>query len=149
MFKYELCSHPPALFDRYGLPREANKPQIADAVWEVTKSVQTKISSDKTHFVIDGGALFQRIPWQRGITYDNICEIYIKYVEQHYGKQAKIIFDGYQHGTSTKYPTHQWCKVKGVGPKLKLHGSAVMSHKKDIFLSNDSNKHYPDACRKV
>ena len=32
LFKYELCSHPPALFDRYGLPREANKPQIADAV---------------------------------------------------------------------------------------------------------------------
>ena len=56
LFKYELhvCSHPPALFDRYGLPREVNKPQIAYAVWEVTKSVQTKISSDKTHFVIDG-----------------------------------------------------------------------------------------------
>ena len=74
-FRYELCSHPPALFDRYGLPRGANKPHIVDAVWEVTKSVQTKIPSDKTHFVIDGGALLQRIPWQRGITYDNICEI--------------------------------------------------------------------------
>ena len=59
LFKYELCSHPPALFERYGLPREANKPQIADAVWEVTKSVQTKIPSDKTHFEIDGGALLQ------------------------------------------------------------------------------------------
>ena len=59
LFKYQLCSHPPALFDRYGLLREAIKPQIADAVWEVTKSVQTKIPSDKTHFVIDGGALLQ------------------------------------------------------------------------------------------
>ena len=57
LFEYELCHYPPALFDGYGLPREANKPQIADAVWEVTKSVQTKIPSDKTHFMNDGGAL--------------------------------------------------------------------------------------------
>ena len=45
LFDYELCGYPPALFDRYKLPREANKPQIADAVWEVTKSVQTKVPS--------------------------------------------------------------------------------------------------------
>ena len=134
LFKYELCSHPPALFDRYGLPRQANKAQITDLVWEVTKSVQTKIQSDKTHFVIDGGALPQRIPWQHGITYDSICEIYVKYVEQHYGKQATIVFDGYQHGPSTKDPTHQRRKVKGVGPKVKLQGSAVMSYKKDFFF---------------
>ena len=41
LFEYELCSHPLALFDRYGLPREANKSQIAEAVWEATKSVQS------------------------------------------------------------------------------------------------------------
>ena len=41
LFEYELCHYPPALFDGYRLPREANNPQIADAVWEVTKSVQT------------------------------------------------------------------------------------------------------------
>ena len=104
------------MFDRYGLPREANKPQIAYAVWEVTKSVQTKISSDKTHFVIDGGALLQLIPWQRGIMY-TICKICVKYVERHYGKQAAIVLDGYQHGPSTKDPTHQRRKVKGVGPE--------------------------------
>ena len=57
LFEYELCGYPPVLFDRYELPREASKPQIADAVWEVTKSVQAKVPSDKTHFVIDGGAL--------------------------------------------------------------------------------------------
>ena len=96
LFEYELCRYPPALFDGYGLPREANKPQIADAVWEVTKSVQTKIPSDKTHFMNDGGALLQRIPWQCGITYDHTCscKIYVQYVELHYGKQATIIFNG-------------------------------------------------------
>ena len=140
LFEYELCGYHPALFDRYELPREANKPQIADAVWEVTKSVQTKVPSDKTHFVIDGGALLQRIPWQRGVTYDHICKTYVQYVERHYGKQVTIVFDGYQHGPSTKDPTHQWRKIRGVGPKVKVQTSAVISHKKDIFLSNDSNK---------
>ena len=77
LFEYELCGYPPVLFDRYELPREANKPQIADAVWEVTKSVQTKVPSDKTHFVINGGVLLQRIPWQRGVTYDHICKTYM------------------------------------------------------------------------
>ena len=100
LFEYELCGYSPALFDRYELPKEANKPQIADAVWEVTKSVQTKVPSDKTHFVIDGGALLQ-IPWQRGVTYDHIYKTYVQYVEQHYGKQVTIVFDGYQHGLST------------------------------------------------
>ena len=145
LFEYELCGYPPALFDRYELPREANKPQIADAVWEVTKSVQTKVPSDKTHFVIDGGALLQRIPWQRGVTYDHICKTYVQYVEcplgeRHYGKQVTIVFDGYQHGPSTKDPTHQWRKIREVGPQVKLQSSAVISHKKDIFLSYDSNK---------
>ena len=32
LFQYEPCSHPQTLFDRYGLPREANKPHIAEAV---------------------------------------------------------------------------------------------------------------------
>ena len=32
LFQYEPCSHPQTLFNRYGLPREANKPQTAEAV---------------------------------------------------------------------------------------------------------------------
>ena len=97
LFEYELFRYPPALFDGYGLPREANKPQIADAVWEVTKSVQTKIPSDKIHFMNDGGAVVQQVPWQCGMTYDNSCKIYVQYVqyvERHYGNQATVIFDG-------------------------------------------------------
>ena len=53
------------------------------------------------------------ISWQRVITYDHMCKIYVQYVERHYRKQGTIIFDGYP---STKDPTHQWRKVRGVGP---------------------------------
>ena len=37
VFKYELCSHPPALFDAYSLPWTANKPSLAEALWKVVE----------------------------------------------------------------------------------------------------------------
>ena len=36
-FKYELCSHPPALFDTSLLLREAQKPVLADAICALFK----------------------------------------------------------------------------------------------------------------
>ena len=44
LFEYKRCSHPPALFDRYRLPRESQKPQTTDAAWEATKCGQNKNS---------------------------------------------------------------------------------------------------------
>ena len=44
LFEYKLCSHTPALFDRYRLPRELQKPHTADATWEATKCAQNKNS---------------------------------------------------------------------------------------------------------
>ena len=31
-FKFELCSHPSSMFDSNGLPREANKPALANKI---------------------------------------------------------------------------------------------------------------------
>ena len=41
LFKYELCSHPPALFDKSSLPRVANKPALADEIWDLVKHEKT------------------------------------------------------------------------------------------------------------
>ena len=141
LFKYELCSYPPALFDESRLPRVANKAQFADSIWQRVKSVQTQPpGADLVDFVIDGGALLQRLPWQQGATYSSICESYVQYIERHFGKYVTVVFDGYQDGPSTKDPTHQRRRTKGVGPEVKLRANAIMNHKKDIFLSNDKNK---------
>ena len=40
-FQYELCGYPPALFDSFGLLREAKKPASEDAIWELTSHVQS------------------------------------------------------------------------------------------------------------
>ena len=51
-FEYEMCSFPPGLFDFSLLPRKANKPVLADAIWANTKENQTGNPSEDTFFVL-------------------------------------------------------------------------------------------------
>ena len=46
LFKYELCSHPPALFDTLSLPRVANKPALADEIWDLVKHEKTVLPTN-------------------------------------------------------------------------------------------------------
>lgn len=106
LFKYEMCSYPPALFDTSLLPRKANKPALADAIWTDVKNTSTEVTGN-VHFVLDGGALIiDLVSWPRGFKYDAIYSDYVQYVIQRYGK-ATVVFDGYQNGPSTKDCTHQ------------------------------------------
>ena len=64
VFTYELCSHPPAIFESKYIPLPADKPVLADALWKLmpanmSQSVQGDI------FVLDGGALLHRVVWTR------------------------------------------------------------------------------------
>ena len=76
LFKYEMCTFHTSLFDNFTLPRVANKPQLADAIWstaELYDDIQTAFSeSDDVYFVLDGSALLNRIPWQCGQTFASI-----------------------------------------------------------------------------
>ncbi|RUM44712.1 MAG: hypothetical protein DSY80_04115, partial [Desulfocapsa sp.] len=107
LFKYELCTHPPALFESASLPLQANKAVLADALWKAVeiKGVQREPGGD-IQYIIDGGALLHRIPWPRGSTYDSVCELYVRYVTQKYGAAAAIVFDGYTDDPTTKDATH-------------------------------------------
>ncbi len=74
VFKYELCSYPPALFDSSLLLREPQKPQLASAIWALLPPDITGITGE-VQYVLDGGALIQRIPWTHGSTYKDICTV--------------------------------------------------------------------------
>ncbi len=102
IFKYELCGHPPALFDASLLLRELQKPVLANATWDLV-SPTTPAVLDDVQYVLDGGALIQRIPWTHGATYHDICTVYSDYVAKKYGSSI-IVFDGY--GESTKDIMH-------------------------------------------
>ena len=49
-----------------------NKPALADAVWALIPR-DVVGSTGQCQYVLDGGSLVHRIPWQRGTTYNDIC----------------------------------------------------------------------------
>ena len=102
---YELCSFPPALFESKDMLLEADKPNLANAIWSAVPSVAYPDLNDSLKYVLDGGTLVQCIPWQVKDTCKKILQSYVKYVTKHYG-QAVVIFDGYAAGPSTKDCTH-------------------------------------------
>ena len=75
-FQYELCSCNPALFQNKSTPCLPNKVQLADAVWNLMPA-DIFIPPGDVQYVLDGGALLLRIIWNRGSTYNEICEQYV------------------------------------------------------------------------
>ena len=138
LFKYEWCSHPPALFDKSSLPRVANKPALADEIWDLVKYEKTVLPTN-VHHVIDDRALLQRMPWPCGYTVAAICKLYADYVNQRY-QHCTIVFDGYEEGSTVKAPTHQRRSGGSVGPVANFTFQTVMKLKKDLFLTRTVNR---------
>ena len=108
--KYKLSTHPSFLFEPNGLMREADKPSLADAIWNTAKAKATEMPTpsnrEERNYVLDGDALIQRLPWSHNASFDSICNKYVDYVEQSYGNSTTIVFDGYGEGPSTKDSAH-------------------------------------------
>ena len=137
VFKYELCSYLPALFDSAQLLREPQKPVLANAIWALLSPSRPDITGE-VRYVLDGGALVQRIPWTRGATYKDICTMYTRYVMKKFG-EAIVVFNGYD-GTSTKNMTH--CRrAKGkASVTVTFTEDMQLTIKKEQFLANNTNK---------
>ena len=139
VFRYELCSYPPALFDPSLMMRQPQKPVLADAIWaKLTPDAKTEPSSG-AQYVLDGGALLHRVIWPQGsVTYKEICLLYCRYVSRKYGTPI-IVFDGYEE-ESTKSMTQQRRANGKVGANVNFTAEMKVAMKKDLFLSNAKNK---------
>ena len=62
IFKYELCSYPPSLFDLSLMLLNPQKLALADAIWAKLPSDAT-VPKGEVQYVLDGGVLLHRIPW--------------------------------------------------------------------------------------
>lgn len=102
IFQYKPCSYPPSLFDSSLVLLKPQKPIFAAAIWPKLRSDSTG-SEGELQYVLDGGALFHRIPWPQG--FQKYREIYdhdkfCLYVTGKYGA-AVVVFEGYKQ-SSTK-----------------------------------------------
>ena len=138
LFRFELCSHPSALFDWSGLLREAQKSSLAKAIW-AQGDCSANEGLENVQYVLDGGSLLHRIAWSFGSTFHQLCMEYANLVERHYGK-CHVVFDGYESGPSIKDVTHQR-RTKGLkGTKINFSASTPFKTKKELFLTNIENK---------
>ena len=94
----------------------ANQPVLADALWSSRGEFnhQPTLPQD-IKYILDGESLLQRSIWPYRASYDAICDLYVNYVIQKYGK-ATVGFDSYSGKPSTKDATHKRRK----GPHLHI-----------------------------
>jgi hypothetical protein len=139
IFRYELCNNPAALFEPSGMMRQAQKANLADTIWNLGDcSAADVVIQDNTRHVIDGGSLIQRIPWNKGATFGQICQMYLDYLTKRY--THPIVFDGYSSGPSTKDHTHSR-RTKGTeSTKIEFRKNTPFKSKKENFLCNNENK---------
>ena len=138
VFHYELCSYPAALFDSPTVMSESNKSSLARYLRKELPPMEEN-PPDGVRYVIDGGAMLQRIFWPLGKTWNEICELCVQYVQRKYGP-ATVVFDGYLSGPNTKDPTHMR-RTKGcLGPEVHFTPDMTCTLRKEVFMSNTNNK---------
>ena len=139
VFKFELCSYPPSLFDASGLLRQADKPSLVSALLKQTGTDHIDPPSD-CQYVIDGGWLLQKIGWSMDSSYACIAESYVKFVLKRYKASACVVFDGYVSGPSTNDNAHLR-RSKGTSSATVLFTeNMLLKMKKEDFLRNADNK---------
>ena len=64
-FSYELCTFPLALSENNGHLQEADKPQLANAIWKCIGTCHIT-QPNCAHRVLDGGSLLHKVVWKKG-----------------------------------------------------------------------------------
>ncbi|XP_055996638.1 uncharacterized protein LOC125683641 [Ostrea edulis] len=131
IFQYELCGVPSSIFESTGLPREPQKSNLAEYIWNLIELKPDEPT--ETHFVLDGGSLIHRLPWIKGATVDAICTSYINYISNHYSNTT-VVFDGYPSVPTTKDVAHVR-RTKGVvSPKVIFNNDTPIRTKKKMYF---------------
>lgn len=126
---YELCTYPPSHFESKYVMRPANKATLANALW--SPQLESAIGpQNQVQYVLDGGALIHRIPWSMGMSWDELCSLYMQYVVSRYGK-CVVVFDGYSNAPSTKDCTHLRRSGGSAGVAVHFTGDMTLQMKKD------------------
>ena len=93
IFKHELSPYPAALFQSLIFPRSAKKPKLIEGLLQF--AVYADSTAKDSFYVHDGGALLQKLKWDKGQSFQEIAEMYKGYILRHFGNRVAIVFDGY------------------------------------------------------
>ena len=119
--------------------RKPDKPSLRKALLPNTDLIEKDNLSPQIWYTIDGGALLHRVRWMKGWTFQKVAEHYVAYVKRHYGKEAYIVFDGYDK-PSTKSNEHTRRAALNRCPNINIVEANTVQCTQDQFLSNEKNK---------
>ncbi|CAG2256238.1 unnamed protein product [Mytilus edulis] len=138
LFEYELSSFPSSLFEANGLPKQAAKATLADAIWNIGDCQAQELPETNIVHVIDGESLLYRIPWIKGQTFSQISIKYIDHIRKRFSNPT-VVMNGY-NSSSTKDITHLR-RSKGIQSNtITFTRDMPLRVKKETFLLNQSNK---------
>ena len=111
--------------------RQPDKASLQTGLVKKVPSCIVNQCPDDVVYVLDGGALLQRLPWPSQTTYANLSSLYELYVHHHY-IHAVIIFDGYGSGPSTKDEAHQRRSSSNIGAEIDFKPEMQLTMKKSF-----------------
>ena len=109
----------------------ASKPALAGAIWALIPR-DVVGPTGQSRYILYGGSMVHRIPWQRDTTYNDTCRQNTKYVTRKC-RHSIIVFDGYQEGLSTKYGAHERRTCRRADPTVDFTQDMVMTSKKETY----------------
>ncbi|KAG0713878.1 hypothetical protein GWK47_015218 [Chionoecetes opilio] len=139
LFRYEMCSFPPSLFDNHVCMRMGDKSEIIHHLLKLVPESSSATSCDMSmQYILDGGSLLHKFSWPKNASYSEICEMYVRHIKQSYC-HALVVFDGY-HGSSTKDEAHRRRMGNDIGATVLVSPEVHVTMTKKSFLANPSNK---------
>ncbi|CAG9769699.1 unnamed protein product [Ceutorhynchus assimilis] len=137
-FTYELAPYPPSLFDEQGMMRKSRK----SVFYDLFNPVETPSNIGSALYVIDGGFLLHRVPWELRERFSSILNKYVEYVKKYFGSRSIIVFDGYPDdpGEKSTKSAERLRRNKFMAANVKFDESLLLTISKDKFLSNEGNK---------
>ncbi|CAG9765774.1 unnamed protein product [Ceutorhynchus assimilis] len=133
--RYELLQLP-ALFDRT-LMRKGTKSGFINVLEEIVPPV--KNFSVNAEFTVDDGFLLHRVVWARPANFSQICLQYVKYMKNHFGQNAIVVFDGYE-SPNIKDEEHTKRNARGASTEILIDDALSSTSQQGAFLANVKNK---------
>ena len=126
---YELTNCPPSLFEAPHLMREATqKATLCDGILKQCSKdahvLPNALPEGPIQFVLDGGSLLQRIPWEKQARFGKIVQSYVNYVDRFH--HPTVVFDGYPDFPTTKDQT-QSRRTQGTCTDVSIELEKVLS----------------------
>ena len=138
-FPFELTPEPTSLF-KQGMMRKPTKANLQNHFIESGNPVTLDV---RGVCIVDGGMLLRKV-YRPKSTFSDVLDQYISYLRRRCitYKTVSCVFHGYSNYASTKSQEHQR-RIGKTSETIVLNNSTRVTSRREVFLSNPSNKHRP------